>query len=65
MEEEINATPNKKFCHDSEIVIRVSEFISERTFGTGADKAAKHINREMIEKLKCGEKGRVEIYETS
>ena len=48
----INAKVNPNFNHESEIVIRKSNFISERTLGINADKSANDLNRELINKLK-------------
>jgi len=50
--DKINCTLNKEFNSEHEIVIRLSEFKSDRTLGIKADKAAIHINRKIIEKLK-------------
>lgn len=44
--------PNQKFNDSREIVIRLGEYASERTLGTRATKAARHIKRELVEKLK-------------
>jgi len=52
LRDEISCTQNREFNSENEIVIRLGEFKSERTLGTRADKAAKHINRKIIEKLK-------------
>ena len=52
MVEEINCDVNKDFCDKEEIVIRKSEFISDRTLGINADKAAIDLNRGLINKLK-------------
>lgn len=60
--EEINCGVNKNFCDEHEIVIRKSDFISDRTLGINADKAAIDIDRGFIDKLKNSEsKGVVEI----
>ena len=50
--EELIAYTNKSFNDEHEIVIRKSEFASKRTLGIRADKAAKDLNRKLIEKLK-------------
>ena len=43
---------NPKFNDEEEIVFRLGEFSSERTLGLRSTKAAKHINREIVEKMK-------------
>lgn len=50
--EEITAVANKDFGSDSEMVLRKGSFLSERTLGTRADKAAAQLGRELVEKLK-------------
>src|SRR3989338_276276 len=50
--DEIAAELNPDFDDDEEIVIRMGEFKSKRTLGVRADKAAVHVKRELIEKLK-------------
>jgi len=50
--EKISAEINPNFNSDKEIVIRKTNFISERTFATRADKAAFELNRNLIEFLK-------------
>ena len=59
--EEITATPNRTFSSDEEIVIRKSDFSSERTFATKADKAASDIGRKLVDALRKGEKASIEI----
>jgi len=49
--ETIICTPNKDFSSKSEIVIRKSDFSSERTLGTRCNKAAIDINKEIIKQL--------------
>ncbi len=44
----VTAIPNKDFSSNHEIVIRKSEFYSERTFAIRADKAASDLNRDLI-----------------
>jgi len=62
MEEKIRAKVNKNFNHDGEIVIRKSDFLSERTLGINADRVAIDIDRKMVDKLKDSEaKGKVII----
>lgn len=52
MKEEITAIANKEFNSDHEIVLRKGSFLSERTLGVNADKAAAQLGRELVEKLK-------------
>jgi len=49
--EEINCVINKEFNDEHEIVIRKSNFISKRTLGIRADKAAIDLSRELIKNL--------------
>lgn len=49
--ERINAQINPSFNSDKEMVIRKSDFISDRTFAIKADKAAVDLNRELIDTL--------------
>ncbi len=56
LKEEIIAEANPKFKHTQEIVIRISDFLDNRTYAIRADKAAKDFNRKMIEKLKAPNK---------
>ena len=51
IKDEINCISNKNFNDDREIVIRISEFTSERTLGIRADKVSKDIKKELREKL--------------
>lgn len=57
----ITAVPNKKFGSNHEMVIRIGEFDSERTFAVRADKAASDLNRALVAALKSGGKGKVTI----
>jgi hypothetical protein len=52
--DEIHAlgSPLLIFTHHMEMVIRKSDFVSDRTLGIHADKAAKDLSRELVEKLK-------------
>ena len=52
--EEIIAKPNKKFDSDHELVVRRSDFASERTFAIRADKASIDFNN-IRRKLKTPE----------
>ena len=54
--EVVHIQVNQEFSDDKEIVIRLGEHASPRTLGVRAEKAAKHINREMIKKLQQGSK---------
>ena len=52
--DEIHAlgSPFLVFTHHMEMVLRKSGFLSDRTLAIHADKAAKDISRELVEKLK-------------
>ena len=52
--DEIHAigSPYLVFTHRMEMVLRKSGFVSDRTLAVHADKAAKDISRELVEKLK-------------
>jgi len=50
--ESIKAELNPDFKSDKELVIRKTDFLSDRTFAINADKAAVDIDREIIETLK-------------
>ena len=52
IEEEINGYLNPDFNDSNEMVVRKTDFISERTFATGANKAAFEINRNLVGFLK-------------
>ncbi len=52
LSDEITAIANKEFDDEHEMVIRKSDFISNRTFAIRADKAAIDLDRRLIEKLK-------------
>ena len=54
--DEFSFVVNPDFKDEHEIVIRKSEFNSTRTLGFNVDKAAKDINRDLIEKLKNKDK---------
>jgi uncharacterized protein len=45
-------SPNLVLTHSTEMVLRKSDFSSERTLGIRADKAAKDLSRDLVEKLK-------------
>ncbi len=52
IEEEINCEVNKNFNNDKEIVIRKTDFVSERTLGIKANKSASELRRDLIKKLR-------------
>lgn len=53
------AIPNKSFGSSHEMVMRIGEFASERTFAVRAEKAARNIDRKVIAFLAGG--GRAEV----
>ncbi len=62
LKEEITAEINKDFDDKREIVIRKTDFVSKRTLGIKADKAAIDVNRDLVDKLKDSNvRGIVEI----
>ena len=62
IDDEVNCLPNPEFCDKKEIVVRIGEFCSKRTLGTRADKPARQLKRELVEKLKKpGQKVEIEI----
>ena len=54
LKEEINAigSPNLILTHPTDIVIRKSDYISDRTLAILADKSSNDFSRELVEKLK-------------
>lgn len=50
--DEVVFDANKGFDDDGEIVVRMGDFSSDRTFGMRADKACADLKKELIEKLK-------------
>lgn len=52
---------NHDFNDAREIVFRLGEFKSDRTLGIRSSKAAKHIKRELVEKLKLGKRADIKI----
>ena len=52
MKEELTAVVNKDFSSDHDIVLRRGSFLSERTLGIQADRAAADMGRKLVEKLK-------------
>ncbi|MAG15928.1 hypothetical protein CMO88_02610 [Candidatus Woesearchaeota archaeon] len=59
----ITAVPNKDFASNHELVIRLSDFSSERTFAIRADKAADDLNKKLVTALKDGKKAVVTVSE--
>jgi uncharacterized protein len=53
--DKINFTVNKDFNDKKEIVIRITDFVSSRTFGTRCNKAAINLKRNIIKKMKSEE----------
>ena len=49
--ERINAEINPSFNSDREMVIRKTDFVSDRTFAIRADKAAFELNRDLIKNI--------------
>jgi hypothetical protein len=54
MKEQIHASgsPHLTLTHPTEMVIRKSDYVSDRTLAVNADKAAKDLPRTLVEKLK-------------
>lgn len=52
IKEKINAELNPSFNDDNEIVIRKTDFVSERTLAIKANKVAFELNRDLIDYLK-------------
>jgi len=52
LKEEIRAEVNDNFDDNKELVVRKSDFLDKRTFGTRADKAAADFSRMLVERLK-------------
>ncbi len=55
IKEEIIAVANNGFCSGHEIVFRKGSFVSERTLGINAGKAASDLSRELVGRLKSPE----------
>ncbi len=49
--ESITCVPNPQFTSEHELVLRKSNFTSERTFGTNASKGSQDLNRKLIKLL--------------
>lgn len=54
LEEVIFADCNPSFNHDSEFVVRLGNYSSNRTFGVNADKSAFMFSRDFIDAIKLG-----------
>ena len=52
IQEKINAELNPNFNSNRELVIRKTDFVSERTFAVKADKAAFELSRELVKEMK-------------
>ena len=50
--ETVTAVPNPNFSDEHEMVIRITNFDSKRTFATRADKSAKQLSRRFVKELK-------------
>lgn len=50
--DEVFFEPNPEFNDEKEIVVRMGDFSSDRTFGIKADKACNDLKRELVEKLR-------------
>ena len=55
--ETIDATTNKEFSDEQELVFRLSDYLSSRTLGTNASKTAKYFSEEYRKLMKKGKKG--------
>ena len=65
LSEVILAKTNPLFSDDKELVIRMGEYSSTRTFAIRADKASKHLDREFVKALQMGSPIEVEIEEAA
>jgi len=66
--EHITATGSPKLClcHDSDIVIRKSNYVCNRTLAICADKSSKDLSRELIKKLQTpNAKAKIELTVTT
>jgi len=50
--EKVSAIPNFNFSSDSEIVVRKTGFLSERTLGIWADKSSKELSRTLVSEMR-------------
>ena len=55
------AIPNRDFNSDRELVIRISDFSSERTFAIRSNKAASDLDKRLVEALRKGGRGVVTV----
>jgi hypothetical protein len=58
--EKINAEINPDFNNEREMVIRKTDFVSERTFAINANKAAFELNNDLIRFLK-GKENKISV----
>ncbi len=61
MKETILAAPNPDFSDEHEMVIRITNFASKRTFAMRADKAAMQLDIKVVEQLKKNDKIKITI----
>jgi len=61
IKEEIIAIPNKSFDDSHELVVRIGDFDSKRTFAVRADKASSDLSRKLVDEIRKG-RGEVTIY---
>ena len=61
LEEVIHADLNSSFSDDREIVVRMGEYLSPRTFAVHADKSAKYLDRGFVKALRAGSHVEVRI----
>lgn len=59
--ETLTAQTNPGFHDDHELVVRIGEHTDKRTFAFRAEKSAKYLRRDLIEKLKTGAKIEIHI----
>ena len=46
--DKFTAIPHKTFCDEKELVIRTTDFVSDRTFATKSEKAANDLSRKLV-----------------
>ena len=61
-QDSVVAVPNGKFCSGREMVVRMGDFDSDRTFAVRASKAAKDLDRGLIGALREGCSGTVTVF---
>jgi uncharacterized protein len=59
--EYVTATANRNFSSNHDIVLRTGSFLSERTLGTRADKAAEGLDRRLVKALASGDPATITI----